>query len=47
MQGVSDSGDAFGIVLADGIGGGYGSADRATEDHVNFNGVVYKLDQTK
>ena len=47
VQGVSESGDAFGIVLADGIGGGYGSADRATEDHINVNGVVYKLDGTR
>ena len=47
VQGVSEAGDAFGIVLADGIGGGYGSADRATEDHINVNGLVYKLDETR
>lgn len=29
-----------------GIGSSYSSADRASEDHININGEVFKLDQT-
>ena len=39
-------GKTLGIVMTDGIGSGYSGRDRATEDHINYNGKVYKLDQT-
>ena len=45
MQGYTDAGDAYGIVLSEGIGHKYPELDRATEDHININGVVHKLDK--
>lgn len=45
MQGVTDDGDAFGIIVQEGIGVKYRGLDRASEDHININGKVYKLDQ--
>ena len=46
LQGVSESGDSFGIVMETGIGEAYTGTDRATEDHININGSVHKLDAT-
>ena len=43
---VTESGKTLAIVMQDGIGSEYSGRDRATEDHVNYNGKVYKLDQT-
>ena len=43
----TEDGKTLGIVMEDGIGSEYCSRDRATEDHINYNGKVFKLDQTK
>ena len=47
VQGVSEQGDSFGLVLQEGIGTNYKSLDRASEDHISINGQVFKLDKTK
>jgi len=44
-QGTTSAGDAFGIILQEGIGSKYSALDRASEDHINVNGEVFKLDQ--
>ena len=41
---VTSDGKTLGIIMSDGIGSGYSGQDRATEDHVNYNGKVHKLD---
>ena len=46
VQGITSAGDSFGIILQEGIGSGYSGVDRASEDHININGEVHKLDQT-
>ena len=46
-QGVTDAGDYYGILLQAGIGSKYTGADRASEDQININGEVFKLDQIK
>jgi len=46
-MGVTDEGDVYGFVLQEGIGTKYQGADRASEDHININGEVHKLDQMK
>ena len=33
--------------MQDGIGSQYTGKDRASEDHININGEVFKLDRTK
>ena len=43
---VLEDGKTLGIVMQDGIGSEYSGRDRATEDHINLNGKVHKLDQT-
>ena len=44
-QGLTDAGDYYGILVQAGIGSKYTSADRASEDQININGEVHKLDQ--
>ncbi len=46
VQGVTYDGDTFGIVMQEGIGSKYKGKDRASEDHININGEVFKLDQS-
>ena len=46
MQGYTSEGDSYAIVMQEGIGSKYKETDRASEDHVNINGKVYKLDQS-
>ena len=41
---ITADGKTLGIIMSDGIGSGYSGRDRATEDHVNYNGKVHKLD---
>ena len=43
---VTPDGKTLGVVMQDGIGSGYSGRDRATEDHINYNGKVHKLDMT-
>ena len=43
---MTPDGKTLGIVMQDGIGSRYTGRDRATEDHINYNGKVHKLDQT-
>jgi len=43
-QGTTMQGDTFGIVMQEGIGQKYTGKDRASEDHININGEVHKLD---
>ena len=44
VQGKTLSGDTFGIVMQEGIGQKYKGVDRASEDQININGSVHKLD---
>ena len=44
LQGVTEEGESFGIVLQQGLGSKYKGVDRATEDHINIDGKVFKLD---
>ena len=44
-QGFTQDGKSFGLVMQEGIGAKYTGKDRATEDHININGEVFKLDQ--
>ncbi len=46
VQGATYDGDTFGIVMQEGIGSKYKGKDRASEDHININGEVFKLDQS-
>ena len=43
---VTPDGKTIGVIMQDGIGSRYTKRDRATEDHINYNGKVHKLDQT-
>lgn len=44
VQGTTMQGDTFGIIMQEGIGQKYTGKDRASEDHININGEVHKLD---
>ena len=45
-QGITSDGRSYGIVMQEGIGAKYPERDRASEDHINIAGEVFKLDQT-
>jgi len=44
---VLPDGKSIGISLSDGIGVHYSSNDRASEDFVQLDGKIYKLDQSE
>ena len=40
-------GTLIALNMGDGIGSEYNSADKASEDHIVVDGVIYKLDVTE
>lgn len=47
FQTVLPDGQSLSISMSDGIGTNYSSNDRASEDFVQLNGKIYKLDQSE
>ena len=45
VQGFSNDGRAFGLVMQEGIGDQYTGKEKASEDHISINGEVFKLDK--